>query len=92
MAGRAGCRDRRSRRPDLLAYRVPFALAVLMLALVSFSLGGCPRESDEPAPAAGEPCDDYLDCVADGDPACGQLLNCADGVCEGSPSLTLPCP
>jgi hypothetical protein len=62
--------------------------ALVVVALTA--LTGCPREVAQPDRADGVPCERTADCNAGA--TCGELRICADGLCEGTPSLFIPCP
>jgi hypothetical protein len=62
----------------------------ILLAL--FFLAGCPREPQDPTRGDSEMCNTLADC--NGGRRCGGevLRACVDHLCEGTPSLVLPCP
>ncbi len=66
----------------------PTWLAVFALAV----LGGCPESQELPERPSGPTCETDLDCVPDGEPACGVLRACVDARCELEPTVLVPCP
>ena len=64
-----------------------------LLGLMLFSLClGCAKELTIPHAPPGDPCTSLDDCAPAGEPVCGALRACVDGVCEATPSLYRQCP
>lgn len=68
------------------------AMKTLLGPMVVALTLGCAEDLETPDPPPGDPCSTLEDCAPAGEPVCGALRACVDGVCEATPSLYRSCP